>query len=178
MAANEDLDRIVTAWEQQTYKLLPWTLQVALLVREVFSSSVVMYELETGDLKRYRELLVKKILAKSKQLQPPNGCSLADLLDDSWKEIKNNDELELATGLLEVRSVPKERLVNTPHLFVIGTMLELATLPEKARELKLLSKNLNYFLESLNKDAALLRYNCRICVWRVFSNNSLRLLIF
>lgn len=134
VAANQDLDRIVTAWlAGQTYRLLPWTLQVALLVREVFSSSVVMYELETGDLKSYRELLVNKILANSKQLQPPSGCSLADLLDESWKKIKNNDDLELVAGLLEVRSVPRERLVNIPHLFVIGTTLELATLSEEAR---------------------------------------------
>ncbi|AKG21672.1 diguanylate cyclase regulator RdcB family protein [Calothrix sp. 336/3] len=134
VAANQDLDRIVTAWSAgQTYRLLPWTLQVALLVREVFSSSVVMYELETGDLKSYRELLVNKILANTKQLQPPSGCSLADLLDESWTEIKNNDDLELVTGLLEVHSIPRERLINTPHLFVIGTTLELATLPEEAR---------------------------------------------
>ncbi len=133
VAAREDLERIVTAWVGgQTYTQLPWTMQVALLAREVFSSSVVMYELETNDTKVYRQSLVNKILASSKQL-PSSGDSLGDLLDRSWKEIKNNDDLELLAGLLEVRSVPMQRLVNTPHLFVIGTTLELAKLPEEAR---------------------------------------------
>jgi uncharacterized coiled-coil protein SlyX len=50
VAANEDLDQIVTAWAaEQTYTQLPWAVQVALLAREVFSSSVATYELETGD---------------------------------------------------------------------------------------------------------------------------------
>ncbi len=49
VAANEDLDQIVTAWSAgQTYTKLPWAIQIALLAREVFSSSVIMYELETA----------------------------------------------------------------------------------------------------------------------------------
>lgn len=142
VAAREDFNRIVKAWvAQTTYTQLPWTMQVALLAREVFSSSVVMYELETNDTK-YRQDLVNEILAYSKQLPsnqlPSSVDSLGDLLDRSWKEIKNNDDLELLAGLLEVRSVPMQRLVNTPHLFVIGTTLELAKLPEpeEARPLK------------------------------------------
>ncbi len=132
VSANEDLDQIITAWAAgQTYTKLPWALQVALLAREVFSSSIVKYELETGDRKRYRQLLVNKILAISKHL-PDSFFSLGDLLDQSWMEM-TKEERELTAALLEIRSVPQQRLVNTPHLFIIGTTLELATLPIDAR---------------------------------------------
>jgi YjcZ-like protein len=135
VAANEDLDQIVTAWAAgQTYIKLPWALQVALLAREVFSSSVVTYELETGDTERYRQLLVNKIIATSKQL-PDSFFGLSDLLDQSWMTMTKDDQ-ELTAALLEIRSVPQQRLVNTPHLFVIGTTLELATLPTEARPTK------------------------------------------
>jgi YjcZ-like protein len=136
VSASQDLDKIVTAWAaKQTYTEIPWILQVALLAREVFSSSVVMYELETNDIKYYRQLLVNKILDKSEQL-PSSGDSLNDLLDTSLKDIQNDDDLELLAGLLEVRSYPMQRLVNLPHLFVIGTTMELATLPVDARPLQ------------------------------------------
>lgn len=132
VAANEDLDYIVTAWAaEQTYTNLPWAVQVALLAREVFSSAVAIYELETGDTTRFRSLLVNKILASSKQL-PKSFFALADLLDRSWVEMRDSDR-ELSAALLEVRSIPPQRLHNTPLLFTIGTTLELATLPEEAR---------------------------------------------
>ncbi len=132
VTANEDLDRILTAWAAgQTYTQLPWAVQVTLLVREVFSSSVVMYELETGDKERFRQLLVNKILATRREL-PQSFFGLADLLEQSWVAMTKDDR-ELAAGLLEIRSIPPQRLVNTPHLFAIGTTLELATLPEEAR---------------------------------------------
>jgi hypothetical protein len=135
VAANEDLDRIVTAWAaEQTYTKLPWVVQVALLAREVFSSSVATYELETGDTTRYRSLLVNKILFTSKQL-PQSFFGLADLLDYSWVEMEKSDR-QLSAALLEVRSIPQQRLQNTPMLFAIGTTLELATLPEEARPSK------------------------------------------
>lgn len=136
VAASEDLDRIITAWAAgQTYSQLNWVLQVALLAREAFSCAVATYELETGDKERYRQLLVNKILATSKEL-PKNFFALADLLEQAWRETKSSDRFparELATGLLEVRSIPHQRLVNTPYLFALGTTLELATLPAEAR---------------------------------------------
>ncbi len=135
IAANEDIDHIVTAWVAgQTYTKLPWAVQVALLAREVFSSSVMMYELETGDTERYRQLLVNKIIATSKQL-PDSFFGLGDLLDQSCMRMTKDDQ-ELTAALLEIRSVPQQRLVNTPHLFVIDTTLELATLPTEARPSK------------------------------------------
>ncbi|GAB1542520.1 hypothetical protein NUACC21_51940 [Scytonema sp. NUACC21] len=132
VAANEDLDQIVTAWAAgQTYTKLPWAVQVALLAREVFSSSVVMYEIETGDTQRYRQLLVNKILATGKQFSD-RFFGLADLLDRSSVEMTKDDR-ELTAALLEIRSIPQQRLGRTPHLFVLGTTLELATLPQEAR---------------------------------------------
>ena len=134
VAANEDLDRIITAWAaEQTYTQMPWAVQIALLAREVFSSSVAMYELETGDKDRFRQLLVNKILA-SKQM-PKSFFGLAELLDQSWAAMANSDR-DLVAGLLEIRSVPPQRLQNTPILFALGTTMELATLPEEARPAK------------------------------------------
>jgi hypothetical protein len=95
---------------------------------------VIIYELETGDKERFRQLLVNKILATSKQL-PQSFFGLGDLLDQSWAAMTKDDR-ELAAGLLEIRSVTPQRLANTPHLFVLGTTLELATLPEEARPSK------------------------------------------
>lgn len=135
VAANEDLDRIVTAWAAgQTYNHLPWAVQVALLVREVFSSSIATYEWETGDRTRFRPLLVNKILTTSKDL-PKSFFGLGDLLDQSWAEMTSGDR-ELSAALLEIRSIPPQRFQNTPILFTIGTTLELATLPEEARPSK------------------------------------------
>ncbi|HLP92075.1 MAG TPA: diguanylate cyclase regulator RdcB family protein [Nostocaceae cyanobacterium] len=135
VAANEDLDHIITAWAAgQTYTKLPWAVQVALLAREVFSSSVILYELETGDKERYRQLLVNKILAHNKEL-PSSFFGLGDLLDQSWAAMTNDDR-ELTAGLLEIRSIPQTRLTNIPYLFVIGTTLELATLPAEVRPSK------------------------------------------
>lgn len=134
VAANEDVDRIITAWAaEQTYTQMPWAVQIALLAREVFSSSVAMYELETGDKDRFRQLLVNKILA-SKQM-PKGFFGLAELLDQSWAAMANSDR-DLVAGLLEIRSVPPQRLQNTPILFALGTTMELATLPEEARPAK------------------------------------------
>ena len=135
VAANEDVDRIITAWAaEQTYTQMPWAVQIALLAREVFSSSVAMYELETGDKDRFRQLLVNKILASSKQM-PKGFFGLAELLDQSWAAMANSDR-DLVAGLLEIRSVPPQRLQNTPILFALGTTMELATLPEEARPAK------------------------------------------
>ena len=108
-----------------------------------FSSSVAIYELETGDTTRYRSLLVNKILSTSKQL-PQSFFGLADLLDNSWKLMVDSDSpngdsfasRQLSAALLEVRSIPQQRLQNTPLLFALGTTLELATLPEEARPSK------------------------------------------
>jgi YjcZ-like protein len=132
VSANEDLDRIITAWmAEQSYTNFPWVIQVALLAREIFSSAVLTYELETGNTNRFRSLVVNKILSSTKNL-PKNFFGIADLLDRTWKETQPGDR-DLTTALLEMRSIPYQRLLNTPILFAIGTTLELATLPEEAR---------------------------------------------
>lgn len=132
VSANEDLDHIFTAWTAgQTYTKLPWAIQVALVAKEVFSSAVLTYELETGDTTRFRPLLVNKILSSYPDL-PKQFFGLADLLDYTWKEMIPQD-LALAHALLEVHTLPQQRLLNVPILFSLGKTLELATLPETAR---------------------------------------------
>lgn len=103
-------------------------------MREVFSSSIAIYKLETGDTTRFRPLLTNKILATSKQM-PKSFFGLADLLDRSWEEMTNSDR-DLTAAMLEIRSVPPQRLQNIPILFALGTTLELATLSEEARPSK------------------------------------------
>lgn len=132
VTANEDLERIFTAWTAgQTYTKLPWAIQIALVAKEVFSSAVLTYELETGDITRFRPLLVNKILSSYPDL-PKQFFGLADLLDHTWKGMTTQD-CALAHGLLEVHSIPQQRLLNIPILFTLGKTLELAILPEDAR---------------------------------------------
>ena len=137
--AAKDYKRIVSNWTGgKTYTKLPFALQIILLAREVFSSYVLMDELERkskNEQNFYRELLVNDILtynSNKQQLPETTFFGLSDLLDQSWAAMTNDDR-ELTAGLLEIRSIPQHRLVNIPHLFVIGTTLELATLPEQAR---------------------------------------------
>lgn len=135
VTANEDLDRILSAWTAaQTYTNFPWALQITFLSRELFTSAIATYELETGDIHKYRPLLVNKILSASDDL-PKSFFTLADLLDISCREIQESDR-DLCAALLEVRSIPLHRLQNTPHLFTLGTTLELATLPNDAKPAK------------------------------------------
>lgn len=132
VTANNDFDYILTAWmAEETYTKLPWTIQVALLAKQIFSSAVINYEIETDDTKYYRKLLVNKIIAHSQNL-PKNYFGLADLFNYTINEIKPEDQL-LITNLLEVYSLDKKRLNNTPLLFALGTTLELANLPKNAR---------------------------------------------
>ena len=135
VAAKDDLERILAAWVSgQTYTQLPWALQVVLLAREIFSNDVVAYELQTHDQSQLRQFLINRIVGESRQM-PQSFFGLAQLLDQSWIEMADDDQ-ELMMGLLEVRSIPHHRLQNTPHIFTIGTTLELATLPQSARPAK------------------------------------------
>lgn len=128
VAANEDLDAIISAWEaNQTYYDFPWLIQIVLLVKEIFSSAVLTYELETQDLHKYRSLIINKILARSIPISR-NFFSLAELLDLSSQQLIPED-LALCAGILETRSIAPARLNCTPLLFSLGTTLELAQLP-------------------------------------------------
>lgn len=135
VAAKDDFDRIFTAWtSEQTYRKLPWAIQVTLLIREVFSSTVMAYELKSGDTMLFRELLINRIVEASRQM-PRSFFGLADLLDQTWTGIADNDR-DLVAGLLEIRSLPQSRLQTMPYLFTIGTTLELATLSPSTKPAK------------------------------------------
>ncbi|NES68882.1 MAG: hypothetical protein F6K24_28465, partial [Okeania sp. SIO2D1] len=72
-----------------------------------------------------------KIIAESRHL-PDNFFDLHQLYEQEWQQLQPTD-LELAMGLLEIRSLPRERLVEMPYHFTLGTTLELASLPEQVR---------------------------------------------
>lgn len=125
VTANTDFEQIVTAWQAgQTYSNLPWLVQVVLLCREVFSSSVVDYERKNPD-NYYRDLLANKILATSKDLRE-SSFELTDLIDRTCRSIDKRD-LAIVSSLLETRSVNYSRLVNMPHLFTLSTALEMTS---------------------------------------------------
>ncbi|NET28164.1 diguanylate cyclase regulator RdcB family protein [Okeania sp. SIO1I7] len=131
-AAKDDFDRIFSSWSaKETYTQLPWVFQVVFLVRQVFSSSVAIYEIESGDTEYFRDLLGNKIIAESQHL-PDNFFDLYQLYDLAWQQLQSTD-LDLAMGLLEIRSLPRERLVEMPYHFTLGTTLELASLPGQVR---------------------------------------------
>jgi hypothetical protein len=132
VSANEDLDRILTTWlAGQSYSQLPWPIQITLLTKEVFSSAVINYELETGDTDKFRTLLACKLLAACKDL-PQNFFNHSDLLDLSCQQMSSQDLL-LTYCLLEVHSISPSYLYNSPLLFSLGKTLEFATLPEADR---------------------------------------------
>ncbi|NEO81337.1 MAG: hypothetical protein F6J99_36035 [Moorea sp. SIO4G3] len=143
--ADREFNRIVDAWEAKSnYRNLPWVVQVAFLARQVFSGAVASYELESNDKEYFRKWFVDRIVKSPRSEEIPDRdhktsnnnpfCSLADLLDKTRLDMADNGRtLEFAAALLEVRSVPRERLLNTPLLFTIGTTLELAALPDEAR---------------------------------------------
>lgn len=135
IAAKDDLDTILSAWlAKQTYRELPWAVQVPLLLREVFSSAVIAYELQSDDTMLFRDLLTNRIVEASRQM-PQNFFGLSDLLEQTWISTPENDR-DLVAQLLEVRSIPQHRLQKIPYLFTIGTTLELATLDVDARPAK------------------------------------------
>jgi YjcZ-like protein len=132
VAAKEDIDNIFAAWEsEQTYENLPWLIQIVFLAQEVFSSSVTLYELEMGDREKYRQLLINKIVAASKQM-PKGLIGFGELLTISCQELRKED-IELVASLLEVRSIHPHRILNTPYIFTIGTTLEMYALPNESR---------------------------------------------
>ncbi|WP_019504158.1 hypothetical protein [Pleurocapsa sp. PCC 7319] len=132
VAANEDLDAIISAWEaNQTYHDFPWLIQIILLVKEIFSSAVITYELETQDLEKYRRLIINKILARSIPITQ-NFFSLAELLDLSSCQLEIED-LPLCAAILEIRSFTFTRLNSIPLLFAVGTTLEFSQLPPETQ---------------------------------------------
>lgn len=132
VAAKEHIDSVLAAWEsEETYENLPWLIQIVLLIQEVFSGSVSLYELQMDDREKYRRLLTNKIVIASKQM-PKGLVSFGELLTISCQELQTED-IELAASLLEVRSIHPHRILNTPYMFTIGTTLEMYALPKEYR---------------------------------------------
>ncbi|MBW4505682.1 MAG: hypothetical protein KME64_04115 [Scytonematopsis contorta HA4267-MV1] len=134
MTAKEDFDKIVTAWmAETTYIHLPWAVQITLLIREIFNSSVSAYELGSGNT-HYRQHLINKLVAESKHREAPKQFNgLGDLLDCTYEKMKSQDDHELSASLLETRSVQLKHVIPSPHLFTVGMALELAMLTDAAR---------------------------------------------
>jgi YjcZ-like protein len=134
IAAYEDFDSIVTAWMGgRTYTNLPWAIQVVLLAREVFSSSVSVQELRSGN-SQYQQRLIDKLNAELRHREVPSQFEgLADLLNQTWENLQDPADQLLCTSLLETRSLPLQQLINLPYLFTIGNAFELALLPAPAR---------------------------------------------
>lgn len=140
VAAKEEFDLILADWKAgQTYRDLPWIVQISLLIKEVFGSAVIRYELEEiGDPSRYRDLLVHEILARSERTYA-KFFSLSDLLDLTWQQFRSVEDLELSLGILEIRSLPPSRVQQMPLWFTMATTLELAVLSEEVRPVSLAS---------------------------------------
>lgn len=136
VAAQKDFEQIMTAWESRlTYSGLPWIIQVVMLVKEVFSSSISIYEMQTRDTLTYRNQLVNRILATS-EIAHTKFFSLSDLLDSSWQQIKDLNDFELSLGILETHTLPYLRKQRIPLIFTMTTTLELAALAEEIRPSK------------------------------------------
>ena len=134
MSAKEDFDKIVKAWVAgRTYSNLPWAVQIVLLAREIFSSSISTYELQSGNL-QYRQRLIDELNAEIRHRNVPKQFDgFGDLLDRTWTLIQDQEDQSLSASLLETRSVQFQQIMNIPLLFTIGTTFELFMVPLAAR---------------------------------------------
>ncbi len=126
----QKIDTIIAAWQsRRTYQGFHWTLQIAFVVREVVDFAIADYEFITGDF-QLRQKVIDQLIIANPQI-PDNSFSLISLLDIAHQETSVENR-ELAQSLLEVRSLHPNRLVKMPHLFILGTTLELAGLSQEA----------------------------------------------
>lgn len=134
ISAQRDFEQIVTAWEAKlTYTDLPLLIQIIMLATEVFSSSVVAYELQTRDTKTYRKLLVNRILVAANEFTQAKFFGLVDLLDLTLEQLSISNDLELSLGILAIHTLPYSSQQRMPHLFTTVTALELARLAQDIR---------------------------------------------
>jgi len=127
----QEIDRIITSWSSgRTYQGFHWSVQIAFVIREIVDFVLSDYERTTGD-RQLRQKAIDQLIISSHKI-PDNSFSLSVLLNLAHQETLG-ENLELAQALLEVRSLPPNRLVEMPYLFTLGATLELAGLSQESR---------------------------------------------
>ncbi|MFN4278684.1 hypothetical protein [Thermosynechococcus sp.] len=101
ISAQEDFERILSSWRSgKAYADLPFSVQVMLLARETFSSTVGYYEYDcAGNRSTYRERLCNEILTHLRHDLPKYFFLTTDLLQATLAATASND-LPLLQDLL------------------------------------------------------------------------------
>ncbi|MFI6979209.1 patatin-like phospholipase family protein [Embleya sp. NPDC050154] len=126
LEAMHHLDMLITAWSaEQTYRGLPWALQVVLLAQEAYRGPVGQYEFQSGD-PMFRDLLANKILAGSRT-RLPRLLLLDDELLAPCLRLESPADIPMLADLVRSYS----RLVDghvplLPLPYVVGRCLVLA----------------------------------------------------
>lgn len=131
--AQNKIDRIISAWSaNRTYQTFHWTIQIACIVREIVDYILYDYERITAKDTELRQYIINKLLRESINTIPDHFVPLSELLNLAHNQT-SDEILEIASYLLEVHSIPPERLTQIPYLFTLGKTLELAQLPKSDR---------------------------------------------
>ena len=118
----------IAAWQsKRTYQGFHWAIQVAFVTREIVDYALGDYErlIIKGKDSQLRQSISDRILATDSTI-PDHHFSLIELLNLSYSET-SPDNREIAGYLLEVESIPEQKIAKTPYLFTLGKTLELAT---------------------------------------------------
>jgi hypothetical protein len=131
LAAKNSLEGALAAWlAGRTYTGLPWSVQVILLAREVFSGASAIYEFELRR-RDLRMLLCDRILAK-KESGLERNFSLQSLLDEVWRGTSTHDRPMIAE-LLDAGLSGALTAGTAPHLCAFAYVMEFAALTSEAR---------------------------------------------
>ena len=131
-AAEHALNASLTAWDAgRTYAALPWPYQVILIARELAAGACGRLEPLTGD-DRYRLRITDGIVARLRATVGERGFAVAEVLDESWPELRT-EQRWLVAEVLDIGLDGSLALPGCPLASVAGTTMELAALPEDAR---------------------------------------------
>jgi hypothetical protein len=122
------------AWAAgRVYASLPWPYQVILLARELAAGPCGQLEPLTGD-RRYRTRIADGITARLRGAVAETGFAIAEVLDDSWPDL-HDEQRWLVAEVLDVGLDGSLTLPGCPLASVAATTMELAALPSDTRPL-------------------------------------------
>ena len=131
-----DYERIFNSWEAKlTYQEFPWFIQIFMLIRELYCSSILWYEKSTGDISKYRILTLNRILKSDMPLKT-SFFSLYDIIDNCCKNMDGHDNIDLAIDIINISSAEYHHYSHIPIAWILSNALEMSLLPKSIRPLK------------------------------------------
>ncbi|MFI6851539.1 hypothetical protein [Streptomyces sp. NPDC050416] len=134
LAAEESLELSVSRWSAgRSYSQLPWLLQVVLLSREVATGPAGRNDHLTGS-DAFQERLIHRILQAPRTMGlPRDRFTLAELIDESYRDMDDPKMLHLVAEVLGSGLEPSLAIPAGPLSSALTVSAELASLPGPAR---------------------------------------------